>query len=274
MKTIVIDIETVPRGEYSPAEYNEEIPLIENTSPSKAIKDSVKQEAYVAKKFESEITKYNKDHDKFMDADMQAWKKRSLNDKTCQVISIAVKTMDKSVQVFAGPDEHENLIGFMCWLDDLDVAFKDILWLGHNIIGFDFPILKSKIMSQYWHYDTQYQELAQMFLREPYFLPDWATKYPHKFIPWKKKQEVPPVFDFMHHLPAVTASFTDSEGKTRNGTSLDIILRHWGLKGKEGCDGSDVYSLWCDGDIETITEYNKDEVEQMEQLFLRYIGWW
>lgn len=274
MIPLILDIETVPKGEYTPQDYKEKEPTLEGIQPSKAIKDPLKQEAYIAKKYESELQKYNKDFDKHMDADMKAWKRRSLNDKTCQVVSISVKTPGKSVQVFAGPDEHENLIGLLCWLDDLEGAMKDIQWVGHNLAEFDIPILRSKYMSSYWHFDAPYQEMCTAFLKEPYFLPEWCSKYPPKYLPWKNVQESVHLFDFMYHLPSNQATFIDKEGETKTGVSLDIILKHYGLKGKEGVDGSDVYALWCDGDIDTIVEYNKDEVEQMEKLYNRVLGWW
>ncbi len=280
MIPLVIDIETVPRGEYTPQEYKEVEPLIEDIAPSKAIKDPEKQEAYIEKKYASELIKYNKDFDKFMVADLKAWKRRSLNDKTSQIISISVKLGDNHVHTFAGEDEHSNLIGFLCWFSDLDIHIKDILWVGHNIIGkrgFDFNQMRSKLMSQSRYFDVEYRQLADEHLMHPLFLPDWVSEYPHKYITWRPidKQEKPVVFDFMHHLPSCPNTFTDKEGKTRTGTSLDIILQYYGYKGKQGGpDGSDIYDLWCDGDLDTIVNYNKDEVTQMAELFKSLTLWW
>ena len=324
MIALVIDIETIPKGEYNPAEYEIEFTEVctaiaspspepeislEDVPDSGNIKDEIKQLEFRQKKliqmnkarvvkFQAEIKKYekatataqakydkaeekyNKDADKFMDADMKDWKGRSINDKTSQIISISVKLGDNHVHTFSGADEHTNLIGFLCWFSDLDVDIRDILWVGHNIIGkrgFDFNQMRSKLMSQHRFYEDPYGDLAREHLNHPLFLPDWASEYPPRFITWKPidKQEKPVACDFMHHLPSCPSTFVDKEGKTRTGKSLDVILQHYGYKGKEGGpDGSDVYDLWCDGDLDTIVNYNKDEVEQMAEMFKNLPLWW
>lgn len=280
MIPLVIDIETVPKGEYTPAEYKEEDkPTMEDVPEHGTMKDVDKIKAWKAKKYAKMLLDYNKEYDKFMFDDMKAWKGRSLNDKTSQIISISVKLGDNHVHTFAGEDEHTNLIGFLCWFSDLDVDIRDILWVGHNIIGargFDFNQLRSKLMAFSRFFDVEYRQLADEHLMHPLFLPDWASTYPHKYITWKPidKQEKPVVFDFMHHLPSCPSTFVDKEGKTRTGKSLDVILQHYGYEGKKGCDGSDVYGLWCDGDLDTIVDYNKDEVEQMAAMFKNLPLWW
>ncbi len=278
MEVITTDVETVPEGEYEqPSCLLGERPMLDDIAPHKTMKDPDKQIAFREKGLIAAQEKYDKKFDDTMSKDENWYKKRSLNDKKNQVISISIKHNDTPVACFAGANEKENLIGLLCWMDDLGInTLKDVLWVGHSIIRFDFPVLQSKIRAQYRFWEEPYRGLAKKYLESPFFMPTSPRHaYEPTYITWKKPelQERPLVYDLYHHLPGTDSRYME-DGKERTGKSLDAILKHYGYVGKTGVDGSMVLDLWNQGDLGTIVDYNKDEVQQMYELFIAQPLWW
>lgn len=273
MIPIIFDLECIPKGVHVPKEYPSKEPTMEDMPEHGSMKDPDKIAEWKADKLEKALTEYHEGLEPFLEKDLEAWKKRCFNDKTTQVVSIALKVGDQASVVFGGADEVDVITSFCCSVQDqlelMGAKLKDCVWVGHNVIRFDLPILRSKLM--------MFQEDLGV-LKCPYFLPDWGTAYPHKFIPWKavEMQDRPYVYDFMVHLPGTDAKFVDKNGDTRTGKSLDVILKSYGYTGKDDFDGSMVYDTYHAGDLAKIMSYNKSEIDDMSVLWnkVRPRMWW
>jgi len=274
MRTCIIDIKTVPRGEFTTVDIPE--PDYTEIKASSRLKDPIKIKEDISRKTEKARTEYEIAISTGMKEQEEQFKRRSLNDKVNQIVSISVKIDSNPVQSFTVSDE-VLLLHHFCefMIGSVPDSFKGFLWLFHNGVGFDIPVLRSKLLRQSKSDSTG---LIQHLLRDPFFLPE-GSKYPHKFIEYKpvEQQSAPLVFDFMYHLPGTDARFVDKEGDTCTGKRLDHILKYYGLQGKVDVTGADVYDLYNDGRIDLISEYNKDEVQQMydlAQLVLPCMWWY
>lgn len=296
----VIDIETIPKDEYVPEEFDGEKPekLViskpqrpedtkwEDVPFSKSIKDDDKQEDYRQKKqismdlqrdkqYEADLKKYEKEvakHDKlvrdydfkqdqFMLEDLDFYKKRSLNFYANQVVSISVKINDNPTQNFSGPEETPILTQFCEYMFGNHQG-PETVWLtvGHFIRGFDIPAIKAKLQRL-----STYMKLNHPLSQNIYssvLTEAWFLPEVKPFV-----TGIPSAFDLYWHLEQPSQKIKLEDGRTSYGQSLDNILKFYGFPGKEDISGGDVYDLWCDGRIDLISKYNIDEVDQMAALY-------
>ena len=155
-------------------------------------------------------------------------KKLSVNPLTCQIVSLQIKSIDANGFDTEGKffetlnDEASMLKQF--WY----AAETAQLIIGHNIIGFDLPVIFVRSMI-------------------------------HGILPTRKiklqKYRSAPIFDTMHLL-----------GNWSQFISMDDALIRFGLPTKTG-HGSQVYQMWLDGQHEAIHQYCQDDVNANERLF-------
>jgi hypothetical protein len=121
--------------------------------------------------------------------------------------------------------ERELLQVFQASLLERPGDLESIIWVGHNIRTFDLPWL--------WRKALQYRlyPLAGIIPRQRYD---------------KRVQDT---------MEMWAADFRDR-------VSLDAIAAFLGLQGKpEGIDGSKVYDYWLAGDLDSIKEYCRQDIE-------------
>lgn len=107
------------------------------------------------------------------------------------------------------------------------------LFIGHNILNFDIPYI--------------WRRSLLLGIRPPAYWPTPDTA------PWKME-----AFDTM----------TSWAGQ-RDKVKLDDLCRAFGIKGKDGMDGSQVYDYWLAGRHDEIREYCVDDVHRVRELHKR-----
>lgn len=207
MKRIIFDIETIP-DQSLPDTLNPEFDKGRLVDPEKIEKAKAEFEEGIIKKL-------------------------SVNPMTCQIVSLQIKySMDSG---FA-----DDTVFFETVNDETDMlkqfwyaAMEAEQLIGHNIIGFDLPVIfmRSMVLG---------------------ILPTRKLKL--------QKYRSYPIFDTMHLL-----------GNWSSFISLDDALTRFKLEGKSG-SGSQVYQMWLDGQHEAIHNYCKDDVNAVERLYnvMRY----
>jgi predicted PolB exonuclease-like 3'-5' exonuclease len=123
-------------------------------------------------------------------------------------------------------------VELLTWLEEMSRLAERPFWVGHNIAGFDLPIL----------------------LRTA-----WKFRHPvAKLLPRVNRSEL--VYDTQERWKA-----TDRYGK---GVRLDALAEFLGLAGKlEGMAGSEVYPAWLRGEHERIQRYCRQDVELVRDVY-------
>ena len=105
MKRVVLDIESVPKNDYVPAEYPEETPTKKDVPEHGSMKDPDKIIKWKANMYSKMQEEYDEKFQKFMTEDMETYKRQSLNFNTNQIVSISVQINNNPVQNFSGAEE-------------------------------------------------------------------------------------------------------------------------------------------------------------------------
>lgn len=152
-------------------------------------------------------------------------------------ICICVAIDDGEVKTFyANTPEQEAdvLVGFYKYLDEnFAHVFSTKTFIGHNIVGYDLPMLKKRSMV--------------LGIKPPEYIPFDAK-------PWDNI-----VFDTMIRWDA------------KNFASLDKLCLAFGLDGKSGMDGSMVNQAYLDGKHDEIAAYCGHDVDIVRKLHKRMI---
>jgi 3'-5' exonuclease len=122
-------------------------------------------------------------------------------------------------------------------LQDFYSALTDIgraVYVGHNVIGFDFPFLWKRSMV--------------LGVRPPAYLPRNPSPY---------RSEM--VYDTMLLW----------DPTQRAGGSMDRICKLMGLPGKGDISGADVWPMVKAGDIAAVSEYCRGDVERTRAMYKR-----
>lgn len=211
MINIYLDIETAASQDSRVREY-----YTKSIEAPSNYKDTDKIEAYIASKSE------------------EAAAKSSL-DGLGHIICIGVAIDDEPVIDFhcdSVIQEKSLLNRFYAFLDlKLGGNFKPKTFIGHNIVGFDLPILKKRSMV--------------LGVKPPSLIPFDAK-------PWDSS-----VFDSM------------TRWDVRNFVSQEKLCMAFGIEGKQGMDGSMVNQAFLDGKIEEIAAYCRNDVEVVRNIYKR-----
>ena len=172
---------------------------------------------------------------------VENWKKSALHGIAGEVCSIAWAFDDGPVLCATGNDNKSesavlaNFFSSLC--EEARVGegrYPNFLWIGHNVIDFDIRYL--------------YQRMVINGI-------DPSIK-----IPIDERYNGKHVFDTMK-----------AWGGWRDMVKLDALVDAFGLKYEEeqGIDGSQVWDLYQSGQYNTITQYNKLDVEKTRDVYRR-----
>ena len=167
--------------------------------------------------------------------------KTSLNGIAGEIVSIAWAIDDGEIGGHIRlPGEREGAL--------LDAFFEDLThalprntgncWVGHNVINFDLRFLKQRCMVT----NTQ----------------------PPIFIPAEKRHGAGAVFDTM-------VEWCGMYGSNRF-VSQDALCEAFGIEGKTGMSGAEVWPAYQAGRFEEILDYNKNDVRIVRELHRRMWG--
>jgi hypothetical protein len=138
----------------------------------------------------------------------------------------------ESIIVGINTETEETLINsFQNFILNIPVDIYNLEWVGHNIKTFDLPWI--------WRKALKYRcfDLARIIPRQRY---DKRIKDTMEM--W--------AVDFKDYV------------------SLDKIAKFLGLGGKEeGIDGSKVYDMWLEGQLEKIEKYCREDVELVREVY-------
>lgn len=167
-----------------------------------------------------------------------AWLKTSFDGGVGHVVAIGWAVDDEPAHCYRVPadgfgkaDEEVILLqNFYSALTDIGRA----VYVGHNVIGFDFPFLWKRSMV--------------LGVRPPPYLPRNPSPYRSEMV-----HDTMLLWD-----PAQKA-----------GGSMDRICRLMGLPGKGDVSGADVWPMVKAGDIEAVAEYCRGDVERTRAMYKR-----
>lgn len=117
-------------------------------------------------------------------------------------------------------------------------AYKSVIFVGHNIAGFDLPFLRKRAI-------VLGVTLPQQF--------------PRDVKSWDKN---------IHDTMTMWAGHRDT-------ISMDNLCKSLGIPGKSGMDGSQVAQAWADGRHDEIEKYCRDDVERTRLIHQKFlaVGW-
>ena len=215
-KTIVIDIETIPTQSAVMQAY-----VANNVKAPANYKDADKIAAYIA------------------EAKDEALEKASFKGETNHIVCIGFAIDDGPVgalQLEKIEDEAELIKAFYgILIGELGNSYGHI-FVGHNISGFDFRVLKQRSML--------------LGCRPPSFIPFDGK-------PWDKNP-----YDTMVQWAGA-----------KEGVKLETLAQAFGMAGKT-TDGSQVYKMWQRGEFAKIQEYCMADVELTRAIYrkMEYIS--
>ena len=163
-----------------------------------------------------------------------AYLKTSFDGGVGQVVVIGFAVGDKPVHSYAVTDlshdaERKVLEDFFCAVMDAGA----VQFVGHNVIGFDFPFLWKRAMV--------------LGVKPPWIFPrnpkPWGDTVADTMLLWDATQ--------------------------RAGGSMDRICRLMGIAGKGDMDGSKVWSYVQEGRLEEVADYCRDDVERTREMHKR-----
>ncbi|PSL23447.1 ribonuclease H [Dyadobacter jiangsuensis] len=216
MKTVYLDIETIPAQDPSIVDH-----IKEGVKAPSNYKDPEKIEAYIAEALEGEVLK------------------TSFDGAYGHVVSISVAIDDNDPVNFHAETvdkEVEILSQFYSYLEEngkINGYTGSTTFVGHNIVGFDLPMLKKRSM---------------ILGIKPY------GTIPFDGRPWDKNP-----YDTM------------TQWDVKNYCSLDKLLKAFGLGEKGEVDGSMVYQMWQDGKHLEIGKYCSEDVTKVRMLHKRMV---
>ena len=162
-----------------------------------------------------------------------AWLKTSLDGGMGHVVCIgwAVDNGEPvSRQANSTSTERTIIADFFDELKSIGAGQKLV---GHNIIGFDIPFLWKRAMV--------------LGIKPPFTFPrspkPWGETVADTMLLWDSTQ--------------------------RAGGSMDRICRLMGIEGKGDMDGSKVWPMWRDGQVDAIAEYCRGDVSRTREMFKR-----
>lgn len=160
-----------------------------------------------------------------------------------RIVSLSFAVDDGPVTTFHGNDERATL---ECFFEDLAREMSTrhngyaIRPIGHNVIGFDLPVL-------WW---------ACLRNSVPYYL----LPHPRDLKPWERTK----AFDTMQVL---------SMGNTK-GYSLGNMCKLFNIPDPfPDVDGSQVWAMWMNGECDKVADYNAADVKMVRELYKRIREW-
>lgn len=162
------------------------------------------------------------------------YKSLSLDTLFADIVSIAVKESHGDVVCWVNtPDDDKSPIEYFAETLGALADRSPFILVGHNVIGFDAPILWRHLLSAGYRQLAAIIRPAGKYKSHQYF--DTMLQYPG---------------DKYHSLKAIA------------------VAQDWPLV--EGFSGADVYQAWLDGRYTEIAEYNCNDVELTWKLY-RYL---
>lgn len=145
----------------------------------------------------------------------------------CQVICIGVRINDDPVRSFYGEDEFKVLREFLDLCRDRGITGDNTRWIGHNIINFDLPVLRTCCLRNR-QFPTALPRMRNY--RRPTFVLDTLQVLQHQY-------------------------------KEYQGLGMDDLAELFHLPPKTGgLDGSKVYEEYMAGNLDKIAEYCEGDV--------------
>lgn len=116
--------------------------------------------------------------------------------------------------------------------------YKSVIFVGHNIAGFDLPFLRKRAI------------ILGVTL---------AQQFPRDVKSWDKN---------IHDTMTMWAGHRDT-------ISMDNLCKALGIPGKSGMDGSQVAQAWTDRRHDEIEQYCRDDVERTRLIHQKFlaVGW-
>lgn len=151
---------------------------------------------------------------------------------SCHIVSFGVAIGDQpavSFDVADIRDEADQIAAALKYIDDNTDLFGRV-FVGHNIAGFDMRVVRQRLI-------TLGMRLPDAW---PFFAKPWDNNPYDTMVQW---------------------------GGGRDFIKLDRLARAFGIKGKEGMDGSQVYGAWQAGRIAEIGEYCRADVEMTREVY-------
>lgn len=158
-----------------------------------------------------------------------AWNKQALNSMKGRIISVAWAIEDDPVKCVASDDTSEI---FDCVLEDLKRTDRPLIytWVGHNSDEFDLPFM--------FHQSLKINHEIKMYLP--------ASK------------------DYKEDTMKMWAQY-----RYKQFYSMKSIAEFLGIDNPDDTDGSMVGEFYKRGDLESIIEHNKNDVEVLRKIYKR-----
>lgn len=158
--------------------------------------------------------------------------KTALDTSLAEVVSIAWAFDDEIPKASTSENEREVLVGFWLWAETLP---ENTVFVTFNGNQFDWPILL--------HRSLIHGVLPPRF-NTPYFFKNVARNSSTNF-------------DILEHWA----------GWKQHTISMDKLCKLFGLPGKGGMSGADVWPAFLDGRLEDIAAYNEEDVWRTRGLY-------
>lgn len=168
----------------------------------------------------------------------EVYRRTALDGATCELVTLAWGVEDSdilSVQRTPQDSERDMIREFfseLAKLKDLRHRATGIVWVGHNVRGFDLRVL--------------YQRCVILGIKPPVPLPHDAG----------------PASDAVYDTMTAWAGY-------RNTVPLETVCRVLGIRGKGGIDGSKVWDYVKAGRIDEVAEYCRDDVYRVREIHRR-----
>jgi hypothetical protein len=169
------------------------------------------------------------------------WRKQALDSMQGRILTIGWAIGEDPAEAqtvgLAGIETERDLLeAFQDLLLEAPIDAERLEWVGHNIRSFDLPWLWRKALQHRLH------PLAKLIPR---------GRFDKRII---------------DTLELWAADFRDRVG-------MDAIAQFLGLAGKtEGVDGSKVFDLWQAGELQTINDYCRQDVEVARKVYYTITG--
>jgi uncharacterized protein YprB with RNaseH-like and TPR domain len=175
--------------------------------------------------------------DKAVDIAGDKYRSRALDSMEGEILCIGYSVDDGLLHTVVGETEYDTLLAFQGIILEFMGQYREpITFVGWNITSFDIPFL--------WRKAIKYglKDLRNAFNRDRYK---------------------------GNHLDLMTVWATDY----RDYRKLDDVAKFLGIAGKiEGVDGSNIYDIYLDGDLNKIYTYCLNDVRIVKEIYHKIYG--
>lgn len=233
-ENLFIDLETIPSGSYPEVVLSPK-PTLQDVKVGNRKGDNAI--IYAQEKLPDAISKWEDESEKLQLKAKEGYLKRAVHSLTCEVICLGYAFDKHPPEVITGT-EQEIIQAFNALINRFGDRKYAINIVGHNIIGFDLPII--------FHRSIKFSQVSLM-------------RFLSGFKDYQGKEHIKDTMLMWAYLTY------------KEFTKLDDVCKYLGLRGKGDVDGSQVFDLYMQGKLEQICDYCKDDIDQVRDLYFRMV---